>query len=452
MRYFKILPLVLLILGTGACEGDPLEIRPVDEIDEDIAIIDGQSAQAALNGAYAALEDGNYYGTDYVIYGDLMADNAQHEGTFDTYSQADRHALVSENVTLDGVWAAIYSGIYRVNILIQEVPTLEGLDPALADGILAQAYALRALHYHNLVRAWGDVPLVLEPMEDLAEAAEITRAPVAQVYTQILDDLQTAEQLFQTAGADNSARIFTTPGFVDGMQARVNLYMENWAAAANEALEVVNSGDYALAPSFNLLFPPDEGSTAEDIFTVVFTEDNFNNYGYYYQFAGRFEVGATPGIFEAFPTGDDRFLWSFGAVDGTQIEVTKFPTTIGAENFPALRYGEVLLTLSEALARQGGGGNLALAVQYLNMVRTRAGVPGYSLGEDLNNDQGQVIDAVLHERRLELAFEGDRWFDLVRTGRAVETLPTLNDSRFTLWPIPRGELDVAPNLTQNPGY
>lgn len=86
------------------------------------------------------------------------------------------------------------------------------------------------------------------------------------------------------------------------------------------------------------------------------------------------------------------------------------------------------------------------------MVRTRAGVPGYSLSADLNNNQQDVIDAILLERRLELAFEGDRWFDLVRTGRAVEVLPTLTDSRFTLWPIPQGELDTAPNLVQNPGY
>lgn len=451
MRFLKTLPAALLVLGIGACQGDLLELRPVDEIDQDIAVTDATSAQAALNGAYAALESGSYYGTDYVIYGDLMADNARHEGTFDTYTQADRDQLLPQSVDMDGMWTAMYRGIYRVNILIDKVPLLEGIDATQADELLAQAYALRALHYHNLVRAWGDVPLVLEPL-DPAEASQVSRAPVSQVYAQILSDLDTAEQLFQSAGSSNDVRTVLTPGFVDAMQARVNLYMENWSAAQSNAMEVVNSGEYHLATNFSALFPPDEGSTGEEIFSVVFTEDAFNNFGYYYQFAGRFEVGATQSIYNAYPPGDARWAWEFGEVDGTQIEVTKFPTTIGAENFPAIRYAEVLLTLSEALARQGGEANLTLAVQYMNMLRSRAGVPGYNLATDLNNNQQDVIDAILHERRLELAFEGDRWFDLVRTGRAVEVLPNLSDIRFTLWPIPQGELDTAPNLVQNPGY
>ena len=451
MKLHRAIPAALLALGLVACDADLLDIRPVDEIGEDIAIVDAASAQAALNGVYSSLEDGSYYGTDYVIFGDLLADNAEHEGTFGSYSQANRNALLPTNGVMDGAWTALYDGINRANILIEVVPTL-GIDADVADEILAEAYAIRALNYHNLVRAWGDVPLVLEPPE-LAEAGQVSRAPASQVYQQILSDLDRAETLFASAGTTNEDRLFATPGFVDALQARVNLYLENWAAAEAAAMEMVNSGDYALVADFSTLFPDDEGQTSEDVFAVMFTADAFNNYGYYYQYAGRFEVGATQDIYNLYDqANDERWAWTFGDTDVGEVEVTKFPTTIGAENFHAIRYAEVLLTLAEALAQQGGAANLADAVTYLNMVHTRAGLTAYDLAADFGGDQQAVIDAIWLERRLELAFEGDRWFDLVRTGRAVAVIPTLDDPQHTLWPIPQGELDVAPNMTQNPGY
>lgn len=452
MRLSRVLPAALLAVALGACDTDVLDLRPVDEIDEGTAIVDAASAQAALNGAYTALEDLDYYGGDYPIYGDLMSDNAEHEGTFSTYSEADRHSLLPDNVTLDDIWTATYNGINRANILIQKVPELDNIEPDVADEILAEAYALRALNYHNLVRAWGDVPLVTAPLT-LDESSQVTRASVDQVYTQILSDLDQAETLFQSAGTTNEVRTFTTPGFVDALQARVNLYRENWAAAESNAMELVSSGDYALVADYASLFPEDEGQVAEHIFNVVFTPDKYNNYGYYYQYAGRFEVGATQDIYAAYDQADDiRWAWNFGEASEDEVEVTKFPTTIGAENFPAIRYAEVLLTLAEALARQGGAENLASAVDYLNEVHTRAGLAAYDLTTDFGGDAAQVIDAILFERRLELAFEGDRWFDLVRTDRALDVLPTLDDPDHTVWPIPQGELDVAPNLVQNPGY
>ena len=107
MNFNRAIPAALLALGLVACDSDLLDIRPVDEIDEDIAIVDAASAQAALNGAYSSLQDGSYYGTDYVIFGDLLADNAEHEGTFGSYSQANRNALLPTNGVMDGAWTAM---------------------------------------------------------------------------------------------------------------------------------------------------------------------------------------------------------------------------------------------------------------------------------------------------------------------------------------------------------
>jgi hypothetical protein len=113
-----------------------------------------------------------------------------------------------------------------------------------------------------------------------------------------------------------------------------------------------------------------------------------------------------------------------------------------------IRYADVLLILAEALAEQD---DLGGAVAYMNQVRNRAGLDGYVMGTDLATKQ-DVLDAIFLERRLELAFEGEYWFDLVRTGRAADALGSKWAAHKALWPIPQGEMDTAPNLTQNPGY
>ena len=126
----------------------------------------------------------------------------------------------------------------------------------------------------------------------------------------------------------------------------------------------------------------------------------------------------------------------------------KSPTRIGAEDIHVIRYGEGLLIMAEALAERE---RLDESIVFINQVRNRAGLAGYTLGVDLETQQ-DVLDAVYLERRFELAFEGEYWYDLVRTGRAAEVLGSRFDPHEAIWPIPQNERDVAPNLTQNPGY
>jgi hypothetical protein len=347
---------------------------------------------------------------------------------------------------IDGVWTGFYDGINRVNLLIQKVPDIEDIDPSTADEILGQAYGLRALFFFDLVRAWGDVPLVLEPPANLDVAAEVTRAPVSTVYSQIEADLNQAQTLL--AGMSEDDRTFLTPGGLTALQARVALYQEDWATAATKAQQLVTSGDFALVTDLRKAFMPNGDASSEDVFKVAFTAVDWNNEGYYYLYDGRFEQGATQDIYDLYEPGDLRFDLNFGEPRSDGIEVTKFPTPIGAEAIHVIRYADVLLIAAEALAEQT---QLAPAVGYLNQVRTRAGLPGYVLGTDLVTKQ-DVLDAIFLERRLELAFEGEYWFDLVRTGRAADHLGSRWAAHKALWPIPQGEMDTAPNLTQNPGY
>ncbi len=447
-KLFRMAPALLLLAGVAACDQGPLEVLPEDAIASSVAIIDMESATAALMGGYSALQSGDYYGGDYVLWSENMSDNAEHTGTYGSYGEADLLNTTAANYSIEWIWNLAYRGIDRVNHLIQKVPELDNIEQSDKDWLLGQAYALRALNYFSLVRAYGGVPLVLEPPASLDEASQVARASVAEVYAQIEADLAQAKTLMTSAGIDNSDRSFMTPGFTDALLAKASLYQQKWSQAQAAAMRLVNSGDYDLASNYASLWA-DQGSP-EDIFKIVFTSVDYNNFGFYYQYAGRFEIGATEEIYYLFDQANDqRFAADFGETRPDGIQVLKFPTTAGTEDFNVIRYGEILLIVAEAAAEQG---DLDTAVEYLNMIRERAGVATYDLAADLNNSQADVLDAIYLERRLELAFEGDRWFDLNRLGEGAAAFGSRWAPYKALWPLPVSELDVAPNLTQNPGY
>ncbi|MBW3554510.1 MAG: RagB/SusD family nutrient uptake outer membrane protein, partial [Gemmatimonadetes bacterium] len=417
------------------------------EIAEEVAIVDEATAEAALMGAYSALQSDEYLGGDYVIWSDLLTDDAEHTGTFGSYGQADVLAVPADNFVVTNAWEEMYDGINRVNVLIEKVTELDNIDQDAADRILGQAYGLRALNYFHLVRAYGGVPLVLAPPASLDEASAVRRATAAEVYAQIEADLAQAASLLASGGVDNSARAFVTPGFVDALLAQAHLYQEEWAQAEAAARAVVNSGDYALAADYAAVFA-EGGAPAEDIFRLSFTSTDANVFGHYYQFAGRFEVGATTEIYDLYGAADERFDATFGQTRPDGIEVVKYVNTSGTDDVHVIRYGEVLLILAEALAEQN---ELAEAVLWLNEIRSRANTGPFTYVPAVTTQQ-QVLDAIYRERRLELAFEGERWFDLVRTGQAAAALGTRFQPHEGLWPIPQTELDVAENIVQNPGY
>lgn len=447
---FRMAPALLLLAAMGACDRSALDVLPEDQTASDVAIKDMKSATAALMGGYSILQSGDYYGGDYIIWPEVMSDNAEHTGTFGSYGQADLLTVTADNYEVTHIWQDAYDGINRVNELLAKVPGLDNIDQSDKDWLLGQAYALRALHYFSLVRAYGGVPLVLAPPASLDEASQVSRATVSDVYAQIEADLGQAATLMASGGIDNSDRSLTTPGFVDALLSKVLLYEQKWSQAETAAMRLVNSGDYALVTDYGSLWA--DGGTPEDIFKITFTAVDYNNYGYYYQYAGRFETGATTDIYTAYDSLTDlRWAATFNGTRNDGIQVVKFPTTAGTEDYDVMRYAEVLLIVAEAAAEQN---DLTTAVTYLNMVHTRAGLTALDLATDLNNNQQDVLDAIHFERRLELAFEGDRWFEIVRLGLGSSVLSSrwAADDHMNLWPIPVTELDVAPNLTQNPGY
>jgi starch-binding outer membrane protein, SusD/RagB family len=436
--------LAVALVGSLAGCNSLLDESPADAVPDDQAIIDAEGARTALIGAYNALQLEAYYDRDMVIFGDLLTDNVEHVGTLTAFSQADANQLRADNSSVAEIWNAIYDGINRVNQILLKVPALTDLEETEKNEILGEAHFLRALHYHNLVKLWGGVPIRLTPITTVEEASEAVRATAAEVYEQIASDLNEAGTLITSTEPATQA----TVGAVHALKARVALYQADYATALAEADAVVDEG-YALAPAYSDLFDPDGIETTEDIFKVIFTPAQFNLEGFYYtseDFDGRGEVAPTQELFDSYEPGDTRQAWSITLTEDGALSGSKWPTTIGGEDIHAIRFAEVLLIKAGAQARQN---DLAGAVATYNLIRVRAGLAPHVLGADVST-QAEVLAAIDHERRLELAMEGDRWPDLVRTGTATTVLGIPEFQ--TLWPIPQSERAVAPGLTQNPGY
>jgi hypothetical protein len=463
----KALATSLLVVGMVACD-ETLSLSPTSEVREEDAIVDAGSARAALAGAYDALQDGSYYGGEFLFYADLLSEDVEHTGTFSDYAATDANRVVPDNESLLGIWESIYATVNVANQLIFRVPNVPGMTQAERDDIMGQAHFLRALSYHNLVKLWGDIPMPLTPINAEA-AANLTKSTVTEVYTQIISDLTQAEALIGNASDTRKA----TADAVVALRSRVMLHQSNWQGVIDAANSL--EANYALAANYEDLFTPDGQDTPEDIFRVSFTPVEFNNVGFFYisrSFGGRWEVAPTVNLIDAygissdpaydpdttsldssFNPADSRAFWNIAFDSRARNFGGKIPTPIGAEDIHVIRFGEVILNKAEALAQRNGAGDLVLAINEVNRIRARAGA-GTPAISPVGLSQTQVLDRIYRERRLELAMEGFAWPDLVRTGRAQSVLgATIVLAHELRMPIPQAEVDVmvTPNF-QNPGY
>jgi hypothetical protein len=462
---FLLLPAAALAAAVATSCKSALDVDPVTVVPEEKAIIDAVSARAALAGMYDALQSTAYYAERMFTWGELSADNAAHVGTFTSYADADQNVLTADNGSIEATWDAMYDAIGRANVLITRVPTVPGLSDEDKSQMVGEAYFIRALSYHNLVKYFGGVPIRTEPVASLQDASNITRASVAEVYTQILADLAQAEASMQVQRGTRQGSV----GGVRALRARVLLYQSSpgvtgantagWSAVETAATSMLTMSGYALATTYSDLFNATGGNTSEDIFRLRFTDQDAFWAGYYFlvkSLGGRYEVAPTTSIRTAFETTSDaRYVWSIKndpsrtPAQTPRYYAAKFPTSTGTEHPHIIRLAEVYLIRAEARAQQG---RLVEAVDDYNRLRVRAGLATHVFGVNVT-DQASVLAAIARERRVELAFEGDRWPDLVRTGQVVSVMNLSAKPHQALYPIPQNEIDVtAGRLAQNPGY
>lgn len=444
----------LLLFATASCD-DFLQTEPVTSLPQDQLIVDAATATAALNGAYDGLQSGSYYGLSLLLLGDLTADNTVWTGTFQYLGDVTTNRIQADNAEVTSMWTAIYQQIDRDNVILERTPTVPSIPAAVRNDVMGQAYFMRALGFHNLVKFWGAVPTPVKPVVSPKDAQTYTRTPVVDVYTQILKDLDSAAALTQ-----NSTNLrYATVMAARALRTRVLFYRAGLPGnagaqadyqAALDLANVVLAGRDTLVVPYADLFTAAGTNTTEDIFRVAFNATETNAISNYYLQVGRAEVAPSTNIDGAYTAGDARKAWSIrpSGNAGRPLNGNKYAARPGTEHVHVIRLAEIVLIKAEALARLN---RLAEAVAEYNKVRIRAGIAKHTLGTEVTT-QAQVLSQIELERRLELAFEGDRWPDLNRLGRAVAVKGIADRAGQALMPIPLRDIRITPGLTQNPGY
>ncbi|GAA4375442.1 RagB/SusD family nutrient uptake outer membrane protein [Hymenobacter koreensis] len=458
--------LLSLLMSITSCK-DFLDVSPRNQVENDKMFGNPQSAEAAVLGIYGGLSSANYLGLRYPLFADLAADNLAWSGTFTTFNEIDNASIQPSNGEVTAMWAAIYADINAANNVIERVATTPGLPKNLARQYVAEARALRAFNYFNLVRYWGGVPLILQPTksQEPISVLSVPRSTVDDVYNQVQLDLDSA----QVSLPNTSSVTRINKWAVLGLKARLALYRRNWPVAAAHCDSILKNLAYTLEPNYRNLF--ESGLTKESIWEVDFTETNPSQYAFFMfpnSFGGRLEVtpnGSTGNLATASTNGtsfeartDRRYAATLSqnfqlnglAVPSNTVVKYDDPGN-GNDNYIILRLGEIILTAAEAKAELG---RVSEALAHLNTIRARAGLTART-----TTSQSLLLTQIERERRVELALEGHRWFDLKRRNRVQTVLgplvPNLSLSRDReLFPIPARELtnNTALAGNQNPGY
>jgi starch-binding outer membrane protein, SusD/RagB family len=489
MKIKYIISIITVGLFTG-CQSE-LELAPLGLPASSTYYKTASDAEAAVIGAYNSLR--NIYRDEIIVTPNVCATD---DGIPFLTGNADRvamwrYGIISTNTFVGNIWSNSYAAIQRSNIILARIPAIQ-MEETLKKQYLGEAKFLRALHYLNLVRFFGDVPLITNETTSL-EGVEVPRAKTDEVFALIEADLKDAESsLPKSYTAGNIGR--ATQGAAKALLAKTYLTRAGnisnsayWGQAVTKAKEVIDAGTYDLWTNYSDVFDLKNRGGKEAIFEVLYVTDlagtNFST-GYAPRGApivpnngsGIFRVSKS--LFEGYSTTDKRrdvtFLTSYTnptnnqkidlSTDNTDparavafwklADLTSKVAGNAGKSFPYMRFSEILLIYAEALNEANGSPN-ENAYAAINRVRNRAGLLPLS-----GLTKSQFKDAILQERRLEFCFEGHRWFDLVRTGRLVDAVKTENSfarsatiqTFHTLFPIPQREIDANKALIQNNGY
>lgn len=479
MNIYKLLLILLVAYSFTACKKE-LAIQPEQSLPDETVFTSKAGAQAALFGIYSTSQVLEVFGGLPLIIGDYQADNVQFVGSFPTLQEIAQFTTLSTNVSIAPIWQDHYRVILRANSIINRVPGISEsnfTDPQKKQ-MVAEAKFMRALTYFQLVNLFAQpyncskgsnlgVPLVLQ--EFIAGKIDFpARSTVNEVHLQIKKDLEEAITDLPTtyaAAADTRGR--ATKRAASSLLSRLHLYRGEWVEAATRANEVIAAAPtYVLAANYSFY----DANSAEDVFTIqMSTTDNSRTgtggLASYHRPAaagGRGDAPFSTELVQAYlqAPGDRRLSISDSAVasDGPRRRFTLkyLDARTNADNTPILRVTEMYLNRAEGLAEQNGVNTPSLDL--MNALLRRAGLPEWTLSTFTSKEA--FIEAILNERRKELAFEGHRRMDLLRRGKPLRSsgpyAPVSKpcvDPKVIL-PIPQREIDINPSLKgqQNPGY
>lgn len=485
-RYIKLLVMAAVLLPFYACE-DFLDLKPASQPitaergqSDTIIFETADQIESALAGAYAEFRN-EYWELDYFVNGDARSDDAYAGADNPANFQIDEFNIVATNANISRDWAYLYSIIGKTNVIFNNV--FEINEPGFTDERKAQikgeAAFIRAFNYFQLVQLWGPVPLQLkevttvsaELLDEIYPQMFPARAPEAEVYAKIISDLEYA---LNTVPVSATNKGFVTKGAVNAMLAKVYATMQphDYAKVIQYADAVIN-GPYSLLQNYDDLWNNTIENSQEAIFEINYDGTNASGNWGASMFRGndwkKFNTPSHDLVAEFQAEGDEVRLnssISFETVswgDPYWTDQSQFPfinkyrniTSPSPQNYIFLRLADIILLKAEALNEMG---DVTGAANLVDQIRSRVGLSGTPA-----DTQEEMRLAIEKERRLELAFEGHRWFDLKRNGRALSVMTNqigpdgqpigynINENDL-LFPIPQSELDINVNLDQNPGY
>jgi starch-binding outer membrane protein, SusD/RagB family len=480
----KFFVLIFIILIFGSCSKEKLDPVPKTSISDLTAFDTKDRIVGQVNGLYDRVKSGQYRGGRFLIYNDIRAENFNNLLANGVTGYQTWQNLVTESTNeVDGFWVAAYAAINGINVFI------EGLDASRLDPIKAasiteaeykqfkgEALALRGLCYFDLLQLYAKpynmgsgsnlgVPLRLKAAKSSADN-DLARSTVAEVYTQILADLNAAEPM--VALTNGTAILNTTRlhrNSVIALKTRVLLHMNNFAAVVTEANKIVSATApftaatgvaNALQASYAAVFT-DPYITTESMFSMPMVATDApgtqNGLGYYYSPLANASPEyslTTTGIFGSpdWAAGDTRR--TLLSVSAGKTFINKFKVALFVDYVPVIRYSEVLLNLAEAESRAAGSVT-ARSIELLNAVRGRSSGGTYVAGDFANLTA--FIDKVMLERNIEFLAEGIRSMDLMRNVMTIPGKATVNPVPPTspnyIWPIPLSEVITNKLIVQN---
>jgi len=497
----------LAAASMASCGKKFLNKEPLASIVQENFYKTAQDLESAINAAYDPLgwetdRTGSYYSNAF-FFGDVVSDDALKGGSSEAdqgnWNSLEKFVGNPSFVEISLVWQRFYTGIYRSNLVIQNAPNAQ-VDEGTKNRILGEAKFLRAYYHFELVKHFGDVPLVTKVLT--VDEFNLTRTPKSQVYAQIEADLTEATSLLPAKGGVIAGK--ATKGAAQALLARTQMYQTlanpgKWAEVLANAEAVISSGLYDLEPNFADVCTIATENGKESVFEVqhevnMAGQGGDNGSAWTRGNEGTLQNTMTRGrgnsgwgfncpskiLLDSMKiTGDTRLpatiirngdmvLGTAYVIDstiypftGTQsrkyIEDDKAPilnVSDGPSNLRIIRFADVLLMAAEAANALGK--DTGSIYKHLNRVRRRAKMPIITVSE---SDHNRIRQIIWDERRFELAMEGHRFFDIVRQGRAARLIKntpegaSFREGVNEIFPIPQTEIDVSKGkLTQNPGY
>ncbi|MGB3468149.1 MAG: RagB/SusD family nutrient uptake outer membrane protein [Cyclobacteriaceae bacterium] len=490
MRYLKKLALLILVLLTGFSCQDSLELENPNTLTADTFFKSPEQLQAAVDAIYADFQTEDLFMRNwYYIYDNMSGDvraTPQHEANKRVFKD---FTWISNDEIIEGYWENAFRGVNKANFVIFNQDNFENVTDEQINQAVGEARFLHAYYLFILVTRFGDIPLITEPT-----AIDQPRSPAEQVYEAIITDLEDAAGKLSSRTGTQGGR--PSSGAAYALLGKVHLYLKNYQAAF-EAFSNING--YDLATNYEDNFLEETEYNIESLFEITFIGEpqgydwngvnngqGFNELTFRGQDMGWndwFNSYPSPDLIDEYEDGDPRFGVNFyqdGDLFNNGTQTVTIPDV--AEGFAwkkyqnyykrekensasginprIIRYADVLLMQAETeLFRPGG--SISEAIDLMNRVRDRVGMPRY--GTPAMNttypvgNQQQVFDALIHERRVELAGEQVRFDDLLRWGLAADELSPFGyqEGKHNLWPIPEAEINANSAISvadQNPGY